>query len=72
MRSCNSYQDIKTPEDEEEEMIIEDIYQDLLDNALEEADGRPISPDTKRCLRKRAKEIFTRKRWKNERRRDGR
>lgn len=62
MRSCNTYQDIKTPEDELEEMRIEAIYQDLIDNAIEESDGRPISPYTKMYLRKRAKEIFTKKR----------
>ena len=58
MRSCNSYQDIKTPEDEEEELSIEAIYEDLLDNCLEESDGRPIKPYTKARLRTRAKEIY--------------
>ncbi|MBQ0165478.1 MAG: hypothetical protein KBT02_00035 [Treponema sp.] len=31
MRSCNSYQDIKTPEELEEEAIYESQLQDLLD-----------------------------------------
>jgi hypothetical protein len=30
MRSCNSYQDIKTPEELEEERCAESIYEDLL------------------------------------------
>jgi hypothetical protein len=66
MRSCNTYQDIKTPEDELKEMRIEAIYQDLIDNALEESDGRPIGPLTKMYLRKRAKAIFTKKRMSKE------
>ena len=30
MRSCNSYQDIKTPDELEEERCTESIYEDLL------------------------------------------
>lgn len=31
MQCCNSYQEIKTPEDLEEEVIFESIYEELLD-----------------------------------------
>ena len=58
MRSCNSYQDIKTPDAIEEERSIEGIYQELLENAIDNADGRPISAYAKMNLRKRAIEIY--------------
>ena len=57
MRSCNTYQDIKTPEDEEEELSVNAIYEDLVDNALSEPCGR-LSPYTKARLMKRAREIY--------------
>lgn len=60
MRSCNTYQDIKTPEDEEEELSINGIYEDLVDNALSEPNGR-LSPYTKARLMKKAKEIYYKK-----------
>lgn len=60
MRSCNTYQDIKTPEDEEEELSINAIYEDLVDNALSEPNGR-LSPYTKARLMKMAKEIYYKK-----------
>lgn len=60
MRSCNTYQDIKTPEDEEEELSINAIYEDLVDNALSEPNGR-LSPYTKARLMKRAREIYYKK-----------
>ena len=58
MYSCNSYQDIKTPDDLEEGRSIEGIYQELLDNAIDDSDGRPISSYVKMNLRKRAIEIY--------------
>ena len=58
MYSCNSYQDIKTPDDIEEERSIEGIYQELLENAIDDSDGRPINSYVKMNLRKRAREIY--------------
>ena len=57
MRSCNTYQDIKTHEDEEEELSVNAIYEDLVDNALSEPCGR-LNPYTKARLMKRAREIY--------------
>lgn len=65
MRSCSTYQDIVTPEDEEEELSVQAIYEDLVDNALSEPCGR-ISPYTKARLMERAKKIYAERREEQE------
>ena len=65
MRSCDTYQDIKTPEDEEEELSVQAIYEDLVDNALSEPCGR-INPHTKARLMERAKKIYAKRRAEQE------
>lgn len=65
MRSCNTYQDIVTPEDEEEELSVQSIYEELVDNALSEPCGR-INPYTKARLMERAKKIYAKRREEQE------
>lgn len=54
MRSCNSYQDIKTPEEEYEERSYESIYQSLL-NEFDPEEGNFNA--YKSWCRKRAREL---------------
>lgn len=54
MRSCNSYQDIKSPEEEYEERSYESIYQSLLNEFdCEEGDFKAYQS----WCRKRAREL---------------
>ena len=64
MRSAENYQSIKTPDDEEEDLSIEGIYQELLENATDYEGGK-VSFYTRHTLMKRAREIY-RKRQEEE------
>lgn len=56
MRSCNNYQEIKTPDDLEEERCYESIYQGLLrEYDPDEGDFRAYQS----WCRKRAREMMT-------------
>lgn len=64
MRSAENYQSIRTPDDEEEDMCIDGIYQELLENATD-YDGGKVSFYTRQTLMKRARAIY-RKRQEEE------
>lgn len=58
MVGLESYQSIRTPDELEEERSIEGIYQGLLDEAVDDSDGRPINSYARMNLMKRAREIY--------------
>lgn len=59
MNSVNNYQEIKTPDELEEQRSIEGIYQELLENAIEDSDGRPINAYVRMNLMQRARKIYS-------------
>ena len=65
MRSAENYQSIKTPDDEEEDLNIEGIYQELLENATD-YDGGKVNFYTRHTLKKRAREIYKKRQFEEE------
>lgn len=57
MRSCNSYQDIKTPEDYEEEERVEGVFEDLCDYYADEIAEHGMNWMQKASLMDRARKI---------------
>ena len=55
MRSCNSYQDIKTPEDEEEEREIEAEFENLCDFYADEIAEQGMNSYQRARLRQMAR-----------------
>lgn len=66
MRSCNSYQDIKTPEELEEEAIYESQLQELLDEYDPDM-GCTFQQYKKSCIYTlRQKQLQRNKKWKQQ------
>lgn len=65
MRSAENYQSIKTPDDEEEDLSIEGIYQELLENATD-YDGGKVNFYTRQTLMKRARGIYKKRQFEEE------
>lgn len=61
MRSCNSYQEIKTSEDEEYEERVEACYQELLDIYADDIAEQGLKPHNKASLMQRARKIARRR-----------
>lgn len=65
MRSCNSYQDIKTPEDMEYEERVDSIFNELCDEFSDEIEEHGMNWMQKASLMERARQI-ARKRVREE------
>lgn len=65
MRSCNSYQDIKTPEDMEYEERVNSIFNELCDEFADQIEEHGMNWMQKASLMKRARQI-ARKRVRDE------
>ena len=57
MRSCNSYQDIKTPEEIDEEARIDAIFADLCDMYADEIAEKGMNASQRASLMQRAREL---------------
>ena len=58
MRSCNSYQDIKTPEDYEEEISVEGIFDSLCEQYSDEIEEYGMDSYQRASLMCRARKIY--------------
>lgn len=65
MRSCNSYQDIKTPEDMEYEERVDSIFNELCDEFADQIEEHGMNWMQKASLMERARQI-ARKRVREE------
>ena len=65
MRSCNSYQDIKTPEDMEYEERVNSIFNELCDEFSDQIEEHGMNWMQKASLMERARQI-ARKRVREE------
>lgn len=65
MRSCNSYQDIKTPEDMEYEERVDSIFNELCDEFSDQIEEHGMNWMQKASLMERARQI-ARKRVREE------
>ena len=57
MRSCDSYQDIKTPEDEEYENEVEAMFENLCEYYADEIEEHGMNWQQKASLMARARQI---------------
>ena len=57
MRSANSYQDIKTPEDDEYDELVDTIFEELCDCYADEIEEYGMKPANRAALMQRARKI---------------
>ena len=62
MRSCDSYQDIKTPEDEEYENEVEATFENLCEYYADEIEEHGMNLQQKASLKARARQIVNTRR----------
>lgn len=62
MRGCESYQSIRTPEEEEEENEVEAVFENLCDYYAEEIEEHGMNWQQKASLMARARQIVNTRR----------
>lgn len=62
MRSCESYQDIKTPEDDQYENEVEAMFENLCDYYADEIEEHGMNLQQKASLMARARQIVNARR----------